>query len=64
MIEKIAAALKVRSTLFFFDADIQPRKFRAAYSKELPPEIKIELLKRLSAIKRSSAAVYQILRRY
>jgi transcriptional regulator with XRE-family HTH domain len=64
MIEKIAAALKVRPTLFFFDENIQPRKFLAAYRKELPSEIKLELLEQLSAIKRSSLNIYQTLRKY
>jgi transcriptional regulator with XRE-family HTH domain len=64
MIEKIAAALKVRPTLFFFDENIQPRKFLAAYRKELPAEIKLALLEQLSAIKRSSLNIYQTLRKY
>ncbi|MDR2428505.1 MAG: hypothetical protein LBD62_01705 [Candidatus Margulisbacteria bacterium] len=64
MIEKIAAALKVRPTLFFFDENIQPRKFLSAYRKELPPETKLELLQQLAAIKHSSINIYQTLRKY
>ena len=64
MIEKIAAALKVRPTLFFFDENIQPRQFLATYRKELPPETKVKLLQQLAAIKHSSASIYQTLRKY
>ncbi|GBR74910.1 helix-turn-helix XRE-family transcriptional regulators [Candidatus Termititenax aidoneus] len=64
MIEKIAAALKVRPTLFFFDENIQPRQFLAAYRKELPAETKLDLLQQLAAIKHSSINIYQTLRKY
>ncbi|MDR1114540.1 MAG: helix-turn-helix domain-containing protein [Candidatus Margulisbacteria bacterium] len=63
-IEKIAAVLKVRATLFFFDENIQPRKFLAAYRIELPSETKTELLQQLAAIKRTSIGIYQTLRKY
>jgi transcriptional regulator with XRE-family HTH domain len=64
MIERIAAALSVRPTLFFFDEAIQPHKFLSAYRQELPPETKIELLHQLTAIKQSSVNIYQVLRKY
>jgi transcriptional regulator with XRE-family HTH domain len=64
VIEKIAVALKVRPTLFFFDENIQPRQFLTAYRKELPLEIKMELLEQLAAIKHSSINIYQTLRKY